>query len=120
MKVELEWICGSDGPEQCLTTFDTTCLIRDVTEHLQLLLRKGGYHFHTTAEKEIVRIIKEKTCYLPLNPVKEEKDIGEKKEEFMLPDGNIIKVRNGSVATNTTVMTCCLTWTVSTWNDDLH
>ncbi|KAG0221565.1 actin-related protein [Mortierella sp. GBAus27b] len=65
---------------------------RDVTEHLQLLLRKGGYHFHTTAEKEIVRIIKEKTCYLPLNPVKEEKDIGEKKEEFMLPDGNIIKL----------------------------
>ncbi|KAF9363796.1 Actin-2 [Mortierella sp. NVP85] len=65
---------------------------RDVTEHLQLLLRKGGYHFHTTAEKEIVRIIKEKTCYLPLNPAKEEKDTGEKKEDFMLPDGNIIKL----------------------------
>jgi len=67
-------------------------LARDVTEHLQLLLRKGGYHFHTTAEKEIVRIIKEKTCYLPLNPAKEEKDTGEKKEDFMLPDGNTIKV----------------------------
>ncbi|KAF8926964.1 Actin-2, partial [Dissophora ornata] len=65
---------------------------RDVTEHLQLLLRKSGYHFHTTAEKEVVRIIKEKTCYLPLNPAKEEKEAGEKKEDFMLPDGNTIKL----------------------------
>ncbi|KAF9112798.1 Actin-2 [Mortierella sp. AM989] len=65
---------------------------RDVTEHLQLLLRKAGYHFHTTAEKEVVRIIKEKTCYLPLYPAKEEKDAGEKKEDFMLPDGNLIKL----------------------------
>ncbi|KAG0363474.1 actin-related protein [Gamsiella multidivaricata] len=65
---------------------------RDVTENLQLLLRKAGYHFHTTAEKEVVRIIKEKTCYLPLYPAKEEKDAGEKKEDFMLPDGNMIKL----------------------------
>ncbi|KAI1312613.1 Actin-2 [Mortierella claussenii] len=65
---------------------------RDVTEHLQLLLRKAGYHFHTTAEKEVVRIIKEKNCYLPLYPAKEEKDAGEKKEDFMLPDGNTIKL----------------------------
>ncbi|KAG0302684.1 Actin-2, partial [Dissophora globulifera] len=66
---------------------------RDVTEHLQLLLRKAGYHFHTTAEKEVVRIIKEKTCYLPLYPAKEEKDAAEKKDEpFMLPDGNTIKL----------------------------
>lgn len=30
---------------------------RDVTDHLQLLLRKSGYHLHTTAEKEVVRMI---------------------------------------------------------------
>ncbi|KAF9158426.1 Actin-2 [Actinomortierella ambigua] len=64
---------------------------RDVTEYLQLLLRKAGYHFHTTAEKEVVRIIKEKTCYLPLNPHKE-KENGTKLEDFMLPDGNVIKL----------------------------
>ncbi|KAG0235452.1 Actin-2 [Actinomortierella wolfii] len=63
---------------------------RDVTEYLQLLLRKAGYHFHTTAEKEVVRIIKEKTCYLPLYPHKE-KETGTKAEDFMLPDGNVIK-----------------------------
>lgn len=65
---------------------------RDVTEYLQLLLRKAGYNFHTTAEKEVVRIIKEKTCYIAQNPVKEEKEMGGKMDDFMLPDGNIIKL----------------------------
>ncbi|CAO3610187.1 unnamed protein product [Cunninghamella echinulata] len=65
---------------------------RDVTEYLQLLLRKSGYNFHTTAEKEVVRIIKEKTCYVALNPAKEEKDTSGKMDDFMLPDGNIIKL----------------------------
>jgi hypothetical protein len=32
---------------------------RDVTRHLQLLLRKEGHHFHTSAEFEVVRTIKE-------------------------------------------------------------
>lgn len=68
---------------------------RDVTEHLQLLLRKAGYHFHTTAEKEVVRIIKEKTCYIALNPSKEEKDTSSnssKSDDFTLPDGNVVKL----------------------------
>ena len=60
-----------------------------------MLLRKAGYHFHTTAEKEIVRIIKEKNCYLPLYPAKEEKDASGKNEDFILPDGNVIKVMKG-------------------------
>jgi centractin len=67
-------------------------LYRDVTEYLQLLLRKSGYNFHTTAEKEVVRIIKEKTCYIPVNPVKEEKETSGKTDDFMLPDGNVIRV----------------------------
>ncbi|CAG8788065.1 35048_t:CDS:2, partial [Racocetra persica] len=65
---------------------------RDVTEHLQLLLRKAGYNFHTTSEKEVVRIIKEKTCYIAINPSKEEKDTNGKFEEFTLPDGNVVKL----------------------------
>jgi centractin len=32
---------------------------RDITKHLQLLLRRSGYVFHTTTEFEIVRKIKE-------------------------------------------------------------
>ncbi|CAB4389747.1 actin-related protein [Rhizophagus irregularis] len=65
---------------------------RDVTEYLQLLLRKSGYKFTTTAEKEVVRIIKEKTCYVATNPAKEEKDTNGKFDDFTLPDGNVVKL----------------------------
>lgn len=37
---------------------------RDVTRHLQNLLRRSGYVFHTTTEFEIVRKIKEMQCYV--------------------------------------------------------
>jgi centractin len=72
---------------------------RDVTEHMQLLLRKAGHVFHTSAEKEIVRIMKEKVSYVALDPRKEEKDLhtgvwkADKKEiEYQLPDGHKIKL----------------------------
>ena len=65
---------------------------RDVTEHLQLLLRKAGHHLHTTAEQEVVRTIKEKNCYIALNPQKEEKETHGRAETFRLPDGNTISV----------------------------
>lgn len=65
---------------------------RDVTEYLQLLLRKAGYHLHTSAEKEIVRLTKEKVCYVALNPSKEEKEISNRIEELKLPDGNAVRV----------------------------
>ncbi|KAL3894670.1 MAG: hypothetical protein SGCHY_005142 [Lobulomycetales sp.] len=65
---------------------------RDVTEHLQLLLRKSGVPMYTSAEKEIVRLIKEKTCYVSLNPVKQEKEMMPPETEFILPDGATIKL----------------------------
>jgi len=65
---------------------------RDVTDHLQLLLRKAGHHLHTTAELEVVRTIKEKSCYIALNPQKEEKESASRTEDFKLPDGNTIQV----------------------------
>jgi centractin len=66
---------------------------RDVTEHLQLLLRKSGVPLYTSAEKEIVRFIKEKTCYVSLNPVKQEKELAAE-TDFVLPDGQVIKLGN--------------------------
>ncbi|KAF2458648.1 alpha-centractin [Lineolata rhizophorae] len=72
---------------------------RDVTEHLQTLLRKSGYVFHTSAEKEVVRMIKEKTGYVALDPTKEEKEwastsrgMENKMVEYTLPDGNRLKI----------------------------
>ena len=73
---------------------------RDVTEHMQLLFRKSGMVFHTSAEKEVVRTIKEKTCYVAPDPKKEEREWIQsggrpdgKIVEHVLPDGNKIKVR---------------------------
>ena len=68
---------------------------RDVTETLGLQLRKtSGVNLHSTsAEREVVRAIKEKCCYIALNPVKEEKEaLGRSGEEYELPDGTVIKV----------------------------
>ncbi|UZJ53550.1 hypothetical protein CBS101457_002870 [Exobasidium rhododendri] len=64
---------------------------RDVTDALQTHLRRAGYNLHTSAEKEVVRMIKEKCCYIAMNPAKEEKEMKES-EEFKLPDGNTIKL----------------------------
>ncbi|KAG9204422.1 hypothetical protein B5807_11424 [Epicoccum nigrum] len=70
---------------------------RDVTEHLQMQLRKGGHIFHTSAEKEIVKSIKESTGYVALDIVKEEKDwAGSRSEgksiDYTLPDGQKLKI----------------------------
>jgi centractin len=71
---------------------------RDVTEYMQTLLRKSGYVFHTSAEKEVVRMIKEKVSYVAADPKKEEKEwsggkSGETKVvEYVLPDGQKLKV----------------------------
>ncbi|KAF2087767.1 Actin/actin-like protein [Saccharata proteae CBS 121410] len=72
---------------------------RDVTEHLQTLLRKAGYVFHTSAEKEVVRNIKEKTGYIALDPAKEEKEWSsgtgraeQKSVDYTLPDGNKLRI----------------------------
>lgn len=69
---------------------------RDVTEHLQVLLRKSGSVFHTSAEKEVVRMIKEKSCFVAQDPKKEEKEWAGggsgRMEDYKLPDGNTLKV----------------------------
>uniref|UniRef100_H2Y6D4 Uncharacterized protein n=1 Tax=Ciona savignyi TaxID=51511 RepID=H2Y6D4_CIOSA len=64
---------------------------RDVTRYLQLLLRKEGFNFKTSAEREIVKTIKEKACYLSQNPSKEE-GIENEKKLYSLPDGNLIEI----------------------------
>ena len=68
---------------------------RDVTEHLKVLLRKSGYVFHTSAETEVVRKIKEDTCYVAFNPAKEEKlelDHHGTTQTYKLPDGQVMEI----------------------------
>ena len=68
---------------------------RDITTYLQRLLRQKGYTFSTTAEKEIVRDIKEKLCYVALNPEKEimlAKKVSGMEKVYMLPDGETITI----------------------------
>lgn len=77
---------------------------RDVTEHMQTLLRRGGHVFHTSAEKEVVRMIKEKLSYVSMDPKREEnqwsagKMTNEKMAEYELPDGHKLKVPLSSEA----------------------
>ena len=78
-------------PRACLPKQNKKQKNRDVTDYLQLLLRKSGYRFTTTAEKEIVRTLKEKVCVVSQDLRKDLRD-SSKPVDFTLPDGNIIKV----------------------------
>lgn len=67
---------------------------RDITEYLRRLLRQRGYSFVSGAEKEIVRDIKEKLCYVALDPERE-RTVADKAgvdKPYMLPDGEVITV----------------------------
>ena len=69
---------------------------RDVTTHLMNLLRRAGYIFHTTAEFEIVKKIKEKYCYVaPMNSSNDEYlkvQDDRSQTSYLLPDGNQMKI----------------------------
>lgn len=64
---------------------------RDVTSHLQSLLRKSGVNLTTSAEFELVRAIKEKYCAISLSPLEKAR---EKKDKYTLPDGQVVEFSN--------------------------
>ena len=67
---------------------------RDMTERMMKLLQGAGHSFSTSAEKEIVRDVKEQLAYVALEgPEAEAADwTDDKEEQYELPDGKIIQV----------------------------
>merc|ERR1712027_176897 len=69
---------------------------RDLTKYMMKILTERGYSFTTSAEREIVRDMKEKLCYVAQAYDDELADAEENskiEKQYELPDGNIVKIK---------------------------